>query len=61
MQTMAMSGSQVTSAKWIRLLTTSSSRLGLSTVTETLTSDVVTTSTGVLKRSNTSKSRRRNP
>ena len=39
----------------------SSSRRVLSTVTDTLTSDVVTTSTGVLKRSNTSNSRRRNP
>ena len=39
----------------------SSSRRVLSTVTDTLTSDVVTTSTGVLKRSNTSKSRRRKP
>ncbi len=32
-----------------------------STVTDTLTSDVVTTSTGVLKRSNTSNSRLRKP
>ena len=39
----------------------SSSRRVLSTVTETLTSDVVTTSTGVLNRSNTSNSRRRKP
>ena len=39
----------------------SSSRRGLSTVTDTLTSDVVTTSTGVLNRSNTSNSRRRKP
>ena len=39
----------------------SSSRRGLSTVTETLTSEVVTTSTGVLNRSNTSNSRRRKP
>ena len=39
----------------------SSSRRGSSTVTDTLTSEVVTTSTGVLNRSNTSNSRRRNP
>ena len=39
----------------------SSSRRVSSTVTDTLTSDVVTTSTGVLKRSNTSNSRRRKP
>ena len=39
----------------------SSSRRVSSTVTDTLTSDVVTTSTDVLNRSNTSNSRRRKP
>ena len=39
----------------------SSRRRVSSTVTETLTSEVVTTSTAVLNRSNTSKSRRRKP
>ena len=60
-QTIAMSGSQLTSAKLTRLLTMSWSRRGLSTVTDTLTSDVVTTSTGVLNRSKTSNNRRRKP
>lgn len=39
----------------------SASRASLSTVSETLTSDVDTISTGVLYRSNTSKIRRKNP
>ena len=57
-----MSGSQFDLGEASRrLLTMSSSRRGLSTVTDTLTSDVVTTSTGVLNRSNTSNSRRRKP
>ncbi len=37
------------------------SRRASSIVTDTVTSEVVTTSTGVLKRSNTSNSRRRKP
>src|SRR5262249_42267804 len=49
MQTIAMSRSVLTSAKFRRLLMMSSRRRGLSTVTDTLTSDVVTTSTAVLK------------
>jgi hypothetical protein len=61
MQTIAMSGSTLISAKLRRLLMMSSSRRVLSTVTETLTSEVVTTSTAVLNRSNTSNSRRRKP
>ena len=44
-----------------RLSRIASSRRVSSTVTDTLTSDVVTTSTAVLNRSNTSNSRRRKP
>ena len=60
MQTIAMLGSRFTSAKLRRLWTMSSSRFELSTVTETLTSEVGHV-TGVLNRSNTSKSRLRKP
>src|SRR5262249_35212779 len=61
MQMIAISRSQLTSAKFRRLSTIASSRRVSSTVTDTLTSEVVTTSTAVLSRSNTSKRRRRNP
>ena len=60
-QIIAISRSQLASAKLWRLSRIASSRRVSSTVTETLTSEVVTTSTAVLNRSNTSNSRRRKP
>src|SRR5262249_53883280 len=53
-QTIAIPGSVATSEKARSSSTMEGSRFTLSTVTDTLTSDVVTTSTAVLWRSNTS-------
>ena len=60
-QTIAIPSSLATSAKAESSATMPSSARRSSIVTETLTSEVVTTSTGVRKRSNTSKTRRRKP
>ena len=60
-QTIAIPSSCETSAKAESSDSMPSSDRRSSMVTETLTSEVVTTSTGVRKRSNTSKTRRRKP
>jgi hypothetical protein len=56
-----MSSSRVTSATSASAAMISGTRRASSSVTDTLTSDVVTTSTGVRCCSNTSKMRRRKP
>ena len=58
---MAWPSSIDTSENWRSSVHTSTSRCGLSMVSDTLTSEVATISTGVSKRSNTSKMRFRNP
>src|SRR5262252_2312768 len=60
-ETIAIFGSVVTSANAFSSHTISASFRVSSTVTDTLTSDVVTTSTAVLNRSNTSNRRLRKP
>src|SRR5437867_7561069 len=59
--TIARSGSTLTSPRDLSSLTIAGSARACSRVSETLTSDVVTTSTSVRCRSNTSNSARRNP